>query len=138
MLLECLPHRPPVLRGRFHDDFLDLALDQPVSQATQVERRRAGLLTFEAEVAVDLKVGHHDRQHLLMDVDSRDPVRHRALLGERRACLVASLRVASYRGSLKNERRSIIRSITHAPGQQLLGLACSMANPDLAALRATF
>jgi len=81
MLLECLPHRPPVLRGRFHDDFLDLALDQPVSQVTQVGRRRAGLLALEVEVAVDLNVGHHDCQHLLMYVDSRDPVRHRSLLG---------------------------------------------------------
>jgi hypothetical protein len=48
MLLERFPHRPPVLRGRFHHDFLDLALDQPVSQTMQVERRGAGLLAFEA------------------------------------------------------------------------------------------
>ena len=34
-------------------------------------------------------VGHHDVLHLLVDVDSRDPIRHRSLLrGERRACLV--------------------------------------------------
>jgi hypothetical protein len=24
------PHRPPILRGRLHDDFLDLMRDQPV------------------------------------------------------------------------------------------------------------
>jgi len=30
MLFERLPHRPPVLRGRFHDDFIDFVFDQPV------------------------------------------------------------------------------------------------------------
>src|SRR4029453_15426856 len=35
---------------------------------------------------------------------------------ERRACLVASIRVASYRRA-RTRRRSIIRSITHAPDQ---------------------
>jgi hypothetical protein len=30
MLFQRFPHRPPVLRGRFHDDFLDVLLDQPV------------------------------------------------------------------------------------------------------------
>ena len=81
MLFQRFPHRPPVLRGRLHDDFLDLVLDQPVGQATQIGRRRADLLTHEVEVAVDLDVGHHDRQHLLVDVNSRDLVRHRSLLG---------------------------------------------------------
>jgi len=81
MLFQRFPHRPPVLRGRLHDDFLDLVLDQPVGQTTQVDRCRADLLTLEVEVAVNLDVGHRDRQHLLVDVNSRDPVRHRPLLG---------------------------------------------------------
>jgi len=55
-------------------------LDQPVGQATQIGRRRADLLALDVEVAVDLDVGHHDRQHLLVDINSRDPVRHRSLL----------------------------------------------------------
>ena len=38
-------------------------------------------LAFEAGLAVDLDVGHDDRQHLLVDVNSCDPVRHRPLLG---------------------------------------------------------
>jgi hypothetical protein len=113
MLLERFPHRPPVLRGRFHHNFLNLALDQPVSQTMQVERRCAGLLAFEAEVAVDFNVGHHDRQHLLVDVNSCDPVGHRLLLGERRACLVTSLRVASYRGPLKVPT-TLNHSVNHA------------------------
>src|SRR5687767_336533 len=33
MLFECLPHRPPVLRGRLHDDIVHLVLDQPIGQA---------------------------------------------------------------------------------------------------------
>jgi hypothetical protein len=32
------------------------------------------------KVAVDLDVGHHDREHLLVHVNSRDPVWHRTLL----------------------------------------------------------
>ena len=80
VLFQGFPHRPPVLRGRLHDDFLDLVLDQPVGEATQVGRRRADLLALEVEIAVDLDVGHHDRQHLLVDVNSCDPVRHRPLL----------------------------------------------------------
>ena len=81
VLFQGFPHRPPVLRGRLHDDFLDLVLDQPVGQAAQIGRRRPDLLALEVEVAIDLDVGHHDRQHLLVDVNSRDPVRHRSLLG---------------------------------------------------------
>ena len=47
MLFQRFPHRPPVLRSRLHDDFLDLVLDQPVGQTTQVDRCRADLLTLE-------------------------------------------------------------------------------------------
>ena len=51
------------------------------ARRTEIDRRRTGLLTLEVEFAVDLDVGHRDRQHLLVDVNSRDPVRHRPLLG---------------------------------------------------------
>ena len=78
--LQDFPHRPPVLRGRFHDDFLDLTLDEPVGQLAQVGGAGPDLLTFKVVLAVDLDVGHDDRQHLLVDVNSRDPVRHRSLL----------------------------------------------------------
>jgi hypothetical protein len=54
--------------------------DQPVGQATELDRRGANLLTFELEVAVDFDVGDRDGQHLLVDVYPRDPVRHRPLL----------------------------------------------------------
>ena len=39
VLFQRFPHRPPVLRGRFHDDFLDLVLDEPVGQRAQIGRR---------------------------------------------------------------------------------------------------
>jgi len=80
MQFQGFPHRPPILRGRLHHDFIDLVFDQPVGQATEVDRRRADLLTFEQEVTVDFDVGHRDGRHLLVDVYSRDPVRHRPLL----------------------------------------------------------
>jgi hypothetical protein len=80
VLLQGFPHRSPVLRGRFHHDFLDLALDQPVGQLPQVAGAGPDLLAVEVVLAVDLDVGHDDRQHFLVDVNSRDPVRHRALL----------------------------------------------------------
>ncbi len=117
MLLECLPHRPPVLRGRFHDDFFDLALDQPVSQATQVERRRAGLLAFEAEVAVDLHVGTTASIFLCTSIPA---IRYGIGLSLGRAESVPR-RITQGRelswSSQEHQRRSIIRSITHAPGQ---------------------
>ena len=62
-----LPTPVAVLRGRLHDDFLDVMLDEPVREATQVARRRADLLVLEVEVVVDLDVSHRDRQHLLVD-----------------------------------------------------------------------
>jgi hypothetical protein len=31
-LFQRRPYRPPILRGRFHDDFLDLFGDQPVRE----------------------------------------------------------------------------------------------------------
>jgi hypothetical protein len=43
MLFQGFPHRPPVLCGRLHDDFIDVVVDQPVGQATEIDRRRADL-----------------------------------------------------------------------------------------------
>jgi hypothetical protein len=60
MLFQGFRHRPPVLRGRLHHDFIDLVFDQPVGQATELDRRGANLLTFELEVAVDFDVGDRD------------------------------------------------------------------------------
>jgi hypothetical protein len=92
-----LPTPPPVLRRRFHDDFLDLALDQPVGQATQVERRRADLLALEASPSTSTSADHDAPSIFLWT--SIPAIRYGIGLSswERRACLLASLRVASYR-----------------------------------------
>ena len=133
-----------VLRGRLHDDFLDVLRDQPVGQAAQIGRRRPDLLAVEVKVAVDLDVGHHDREHLLVDVNSRDPVRHRSLLGERRACLVASVRVASYRGAHRSPHDAQLFTQSRTlRTTQLLGLNSStgwfdLAAPDRIVARADF
>ena len=92
---------------------LDLVLDQPVGQTTQIGRRRADLQALEVEVVIDFDVGDHDRQHLLVDVNSRDPVAS-ASPGERRACLVASFRVASYRRYSVEESTTLNYSVNHA------------------------
>ena len=118
VLLQRLPHRSPVLRGRFHHDFLDLALDQPVGERAQLAGVGPDLQPFKVEVAFDLDVGHHDGQHLLVHVNPRDPVRHRPLLVgaesvPRRISQGRELSPAPAR----TRRRSIIRSITHAPDQ---------------------
>jgi hypothetical protein len=126
VLFQGFPYRPPGLRGRFHHDFFDLALSEPVGEPAEVGRRRADLLALEVEVAVDLDVGHYHRQHLLVDVDSCDPVRHRSLLGERRACLVASVRVASCRRfSLGPNGAQLFGQSRTLRIKQLLGLTVS-------------
>jgi len=51
---------------------------------------------------------------------------------ERRACLVASIRVASYRRAEQGDAQLFGQSRTLRV-KQLLGLNCSMANLDLAA-----
>jgi hypothetical protein len=118
VLFQRFPDRPPILRGRLHDDFLDPVLDQPVGQAAQIGRCRSDLLALEVEIAIDLDVGHHHRQHLLVDVNSRDSVRHRSLLGRAES---VPRRINQGRGLSSvpcgTRRRPMIRSITHAPDQ---------------------
>jgi hypothetical protein len=45
--LQRLPDRPPILRGRFHHDFLDLALDEPVSKRAQFAGAGADFVALE-------------------------------------------------------------------------------------------
>ena len=78
--LQRLPHRSPILRGRFHHHFHDLALDEPVGQAAQLRRAGPELPPFESPRPGDVDVGDHHRHHLLVDIDSRYPVGHRCLL----------------------------------------------------------
>jgi hypothetical protein len=78
--LQRLPHRSPILRGRLHHDFVDLALDEPVSKRTQLDGTGPDLQPFKVEVTVDRDVSHRNGQHLLVHVNPRDVVRHRPLL----------------------------------------------------------
>ena len=87
------------------------------ARRAQVDRRRPDLLTFELEVAVDLDVGHRDGQHLLVDVNSRDPVRHRPLLVGAESVPRRINQGRELSPVARTRRRSIIRSITHAPDQ---------------------
>ena len=134
-----------VLRGRLHDDFFDLVLDEPVGQRAQVGRRGADLLALEVEVAVDLDVGHHDRQHLLVDVNSRDPVRHRPLLGGAESVprRISQGRELSPELSEPHDDAQLFTQSRTLRTKQLLGLNSStgwfdLAAPDRIVARADF
>jgi hypothetical protein len=51
ILLQGLPHRSPVLRGRFHHDLFDLAFDEPVGERAQLGGIGPHLQTLEAAKA---------------------------------------------------------------------------------------
>jgi hypothetical protein len=63
--LQRLPNRSPILRGRLHHQFLDLALDEPLSERAQLDGAGPDLQPFEVDVTLDLDVSHRDGQHLL-------------------------------------------------------------------------
>src|SRR3974390_1101065 len=95
---QCFPHGFPILRRRLHDYFFGLLLDEPRSQRSQLFRVAAKHPPLKLIFAFDLNLGHNYSQHLLVDIDSRYPVRHRLLLagsGERAA--ITLTRVAGYR-----------------------------------------
>jgi hypothetical protein len=76
-----LPHWPPIPRCRFHDNFLDLLLDQPFGQEPQLVGAAAELSPLKIALPFDSNIGHHHGQHLLMNIDSRYPVRHKSSYG---------------------------------------------------------
>src|SRR5438093_6637815 len=81
-----VPHRAPVLRGRFHHHFLDLTLDQPRGEQPELARARAESPAFKLPVPLDFHVRDRHRHHCLVHVDSCDPIWHTPLLagsGER-------------------------------------------------------
>src|SRR5262249_22864560 len=110
--------RPAYCR-RLHDDFLDLALHEPVGERPQLRWAGPDLLAFEVVLPVDLDVGHDDGQHLLVHVDSRDVVRHRAFAwwGAESVprCVYSGSRAIA--DLTEKSRRPIIRSTPHAPDQ---------------------
>src|SRR5712664_3757223 len=97
---QCFPYRFPILRRRLHDYFFGLLLDEPRSQRSQLFRVAAKHPSLKLVFAFDFNVGHNYSQHLLVNIDSRYPVRHRLLLagsGERAA--ITLTRVTGYRRS---------------------------------------
>src|SRR2546422_1095518 len=97
---QCSPYGFPILRRRLQDYFFGLLLDEPRSQRSQLFRVTAKHPSLKLVFAFDFNVGHNYSQHLLVDIDSRYPVRHRLLLagsGERAA--ITLTRVAGYRRS---------------------------------------
>ena len=127
--LQRLPDGSPILRGGFHDDFFDLALDEPVGKRAQLVGARPNLHALELVLLIDFDVSHHNGQHPFVDVNSRDQVWHRPLLGERRACLVASVRVASCRRMSHKHRTMLNYSINHARSRSN---SCSASTAPLA------
>ena len=73
---ECSPYGPPVLRRRFHHDFLDFLRDKPLRQCSKLARRCAKGPAFKLVLALDCNIGNHDRQHPLVYVNSCYSVRH--------------------------------------------------------------
>src|SRR5215467_14795478 len=75
--------------------------------------------SFKLILAINFHVANYHGQHLLMDVNSRYPVRHRFPLGGSGERAANSLtRVTGYRRSTEgNRQRPIICSTTHAPDQ---------------------
>jgi len=63
------PDGSPILRGPFHHDFVDLALDEPARERAQFGRARPNFVAFKLEVAFAFDVGHHHGQHLLVHVN---------------------------------------------------------------------
>src|ERR1019366_4617333 len=78
VLLQRSPNRLPVLRGRFHDYFFDLLLVQPLGQHMQFTGGSAELAPLKPILTFPGDVGHHDRQHLLVNVYCCDSIRHHA------------------------------------------------------------
>src|SRR5215813_7326008 len=75
--LQRSPDRFAVLRRGFHHRFLGLLLDQPLRKQLQL----LGVATLPPSLklvfVVDFDVSHNYGQLLLMDIDSRYPIRHR-------------------------------------------------------------
>jgi len=110
------PDGSPILRGPFHHDFVDLALDEPARERAQFGRARPNFVAFKLEVAFAFDVGHHHGNiFLCTSIQFRrsctasaspagaESVPHRISQGRRLSSVA------------RTQRRPIIRSITHAP-----------------------
>src|ERR1035438_5700978 len=118
--LQCAPHRPPVLGGRFHDDFLDLQFHQPLGQHAQFAGGGAEFTAFKLILACPFHVGHDNCQHPLVNVNGCYSIRHHASPWRRgeHAKRYSQAGSRGYRSEEQgDERRPIIRAeAQHAPG----------------------
>src|ERR1700719_3376258 len=134
--LQRFPNWFPIWRRRFHDSFLDLLLEQPCGEGSQLFGVAAKHPPLKPELAINFHVRHNYGQHLFMNINSRYPVGHKLLLagsGER-AAVTLSWVAGCGRSLMGRQRRPIIRSITHAPDQtetrpRLLQCRFDLASP---------
>ena len=80
MQLQRAPEGSPILSCGLHDNFLDPLLDQPIRQSPQFVRAGAELVPIKIVFAFDRYIGYHYGQHSLVNINSRYPVTHKALL----------------------------------------------------------
>src|SRR5499425_1272875 len=78
---ECTPERFPILCRGFQHHFLDLLLDQPFRQLSQLLRVASVPALLKLVFFFDFHVSHHHRQLLFMDINSGYPIRHRLPAG---------------------------------------------------------
>src|ERR1039457_3364589 len=118
--LQRAPPRPPVLGGRFHDDFFDLQFHQPLGQHVQFAGGGAEFTAFKLILACPFHVGHDNCQHPLVNVNGCYSIRHHASPWRRgeHAKRYSQAGSRGYRRSREeDERRPIIRAeAQHAPG----------------------
>jgi len=98
------PYWFPILGGGFHDHFLDLLLDEPFRQCSQLLRVAPVPALLKLVLVVDFHISHNHSQLLFVYIDSRYPIRHGFPPGGsgERAGLTLN-RVAGYRRSHRGE-----------------------------------
>src|SRR4029077_2247191 len=108
------PERFPVLGSGFHHHFLDLLLDEPLRQRSQLLRVASEPASLKVVFVVDSDMSHNYSQLLFVDVN---PVILYAAGAESVPEITLS-RVSGYRRSHRGgDNAPFIRSITHAPDQ---------------------
>src|SRR5215472_10129746 len=135
MSLQRSPDGLPVLRRRFHHDFLNLLLDQILRQQSQLCRVAPKLAPTKLVLTIDFDVRDSDRQHPLMDVNSCYLVRHRCSFwrGAESVPSVTLSRVTGYATPIKRDTTPNYSLNTHAPDQTPLRLPLLHSLLDLAA-----
>src|SRR4030095_11973423 len=75
-------YRSPILRGRFHDHFLNLLGDQPVRQSAQFTWTGSHFPPLKLVLALHGYVRDNHGQHSLVHIDPGNSVCHLRLLPE--------------------------------------------------------